>query len=187
MNKVIETIENRYSCRAFTNEMPDDTKLATITHSALKAPSAMNLMPWHIIVLKNTNLIKELEEEALNVLSSMKDTTMYEKIKANGGKLFYNAPCIILIATEKSDSVRSARDAGMVCQNISLSAHALNLGSCICGLVSLAFSESKTEYFYDKLKVPAGYDVEIGVLIGFPKFASVASHAINPDKLTYID
>jgi len=52
----LESIQARYSCRAFTNQRPSNEDLQAIARAAIAAPSAMNRQPWQVIVLTNRNL-----------------------------------------------------------------------------------------------------------------------------------
>lgn len=48
--KVIDAIESRFTCRAFTSEPVDGDMILAIMEAALKAPSWGNTQPWEIFV-----------------------------------------------------------------------------------------------------------------------------------------
>ena len=82
----LQTISARYSCRVFADRMPGDADLRAIAHAGISAPSAMNQQPWHVIVLKNRQLMEELEEEGMKNLASQPDKSIYARIQSRGGK-----------------------------------------------------------------------------------------------------
>ncbi|GHU54405.1 nitroreductase [Clostridia bacterium] len=186
MNETLKTIASRYSCRNFTGEIPSSEQLQAIADAAIQSPSANNSQRWKVIVIRNKELIGELETEAMKSIAELPDKAIYDSINSRGGKLFYNAPCIVFVPIEPSNIASASLDCGIVSQNIALAAESLGLGSCICGLARFAFSESKEAYFKEKLNFPEGYEFGMSVLIG--KAVTVTSaHNPNREKITYID
>ena len=61
----IKAIRTRYSCRAFSDKMPSDEHLRTIAETAVAAPSGMNRQLWRVIVVKNKQLLADLETDVL--------------------------------------------------------------------------------------------------------------------------
>ncbi|MDL2294379.1 nitroreductase [Ruminococcaceae bacterium OttesenSCG-928-D13] len=185
MNQTLEHIKNRFSCRSFTGEMPAEEKIQAIAEAAIQSPSAMNRQRWQVIVARDPALIAEIEAEGMRVIAAMPDKSTYERIQSRGGKLFYNAPCVIFVPIEPTELTGAALDCGIVCQNIALAAQAVGLASCICGLAGLAFAEDKAGQFKEKLRFPAGYEFGAAVLIGAAK-TTAAPHEPDSGKITYI-
>ena len=181
MNPVLECIQDRFTCRAFTGQMPADEKLHAIMQAATQSPSAMNRQPWQVILLRNTGLLAEMDTEGMRLLSSMPDRSAYERIQSRGGKLFYNAPCAIFIAIEPGTEL----DCGIVSQTIALAAQSVGLGSCICGMARLAFSGEKAAYYKEKLAFPIGSEFGMAVLLGETASAGTPHEAL-PEKITVI-
>lgn len=180
LNETLEVIAKRYSCRDYKSEMPSDEMLEAIAEAAIQAPSAMNRQPWRIIVVKNKELMQELENEALNQLKNMEDKSAYNRIMNRGGKLFYNAPCMIIIPVEQNKDNYPLIDCGIVCQNITIAASSLGLASVICGLTGVAFSDSaKAEKWAKRLGFPEGYMFGCSVLLGY---ANTSKDPHEPDK-----
>ncbi len=169
MNETLKTISTRYACRDYKSDIISDEYLMTIANAAIEAPSAMNLQKWRIIVVKNKELIGEMGEAAMNFLKSMEDKSIYERIMSRGGAIFYNAPCMIIVAVDNSEKQFAQMDCGIVCENIALAATSLGLGNVICGMAGIPFMTPKAEEFKKKLKFENGYDFGIGVLIGYAK------------------
>ena len=179
MNDVLKTISERFTCRDFTNDAVLDEHLGKLVDAALASPSALNAQPWHIIVVTKKSLIKEMDEYAM----SDKNSPYYERIMERGGKMFYNAPCAIIIAI--NDSTHAPLDAGIVSQNIALAAHSIGLGSCICGMMRIVFSGEKGEYFAEKVKIPKGMKFGMSVLIGKVKTPK-SPHELDKSKVTHV-
>jgi len=178
MNETLKVIAERYSCRDYKSDMPSDEMLQAIAEAAIQAPSAMNRQPWRVIVLKDRKLMQEIEDVALNKLKNMEDKSGYNRIMERGGKLFYNAPCMIIIPVEKSNY--ALIDCGIVCQNITIAAKSLGLDSVICGLTGLAFEDGENFNKYAKLlSFPEGYVFGCSVLLGY---ANTGKAPHEPDK-----
>jgi len=181
MNEVIKAIADRYTCRDYSPEPLDDTQIEILVNAALAAPSAMNLQPWHIIVVTDKSLIEEMDAEAMEHVK--KDAEWYKRMMDRGGKIFYDTPCIIFIA--KDDSDYAPLDCGIVSQNIALAAHSLGLGSVICGMARIPLGGEKGADFLERLQFPEGYSFGMSVCVGKIK-SGKAPHEIDKNKVTYI-
>jgi len=187
MNETLKTIEKRFSCRSYTDEMPDDASLNAIAQAAIQAPSGMNRQLWQIIVVKNKELIASLEAEGIKVLASMEDQSMYERIMARGGKLFYNAPCLILIAIKEAyPKGAELIDCGIVAQNVVLAATSLGIDNVHCGFLNMAFAGEKADEFKTRLQFPEGYQCGMGILLGYAQ-QNTSPHIPDQNKITIID
>jgi nitroreductase len=183
MNDTLKTIMSRYSCRAFTAQVPSDEHLTAIAEAALAAPSALNLQPWRVIVVKDRELLSEMDAEIMSIITAFEDKSMYNRIQSRGGKVFYNAPCMIMVPCDGSN--HAAMDCGILSQNVSLAAESLGLGSVICGMARLAFAGDKSDYFTKKLGFPEGFTFGISVLVGYAA-APGKPHEIDRSKLTFM-
>lgn len=186
MNETLQTIATRFSCRSFTDAMPTDEQLSVIAKAGIQAPSGMNRQGWQVIVVKNEELIKEMDTEGMKVMSNMEDKTMFNRIMSRGGKLLYNAPCLIVIAIKEADPKGAELvDLGIVAQNIVLAATSLGIDNVHCGLLGLAFAGEKTDDFKARLQFPDGYEYGIGILLGFAK-ETKPPHEPDEGKITII-
>jgi nitroreductase len=168
----IEAIKVRYSCRAFSDEMPTDKDLLTIAEAAVMSPSGMNRQLWRVIIVKNRGLISELETEGLGHIAAMPDKSLYDHIMSRNAGLFYGAPCMMVVPIANANPQGAELfDCGIVAENIALAATSLGIDSLICGLAAFAFAGEKNEEFKSRLGFPDGYDIGIAVLLG---------HAANP-------
>ena len=76
---------------------------------------------------------------------------------------FFGAPTVLFIFAHKSFGLFSASDAGMLTQNIALSAHARGLGTCAQGAYSIWGDVPLREFH-----VPKRYRYLYGIAIGHP-------------------
>lgn len=186
MNETLRLIKERFSCRSFNDQMPQDKDLLAIAEAGVQAPSGMDRQGWHVIVVKNKGIMSDMEAAGMDVLSGM-DKAMHERIMARGGRLFYNAPCMVIIAIKEAyPKGAELIDLGILAQNMVLAATSLGLASLHCGFVGLAFAGGKADEFKARLQFPEGYESGMGVLLGYTD-TPAAPHTPNPDKITFIE
>ena len=181
MNETLKTIQNRYSCRNFTGEAISKEDMEAIALAAVQSPSGMNNQPWKIIVVHNKELIDEMDAAVMDMLSKQEDTFFYNRIMGRGGKLFYNTPCMYMIAKKDNADL----DCGIVAENIALAASSLGLGNVICGLARMVFDVEKAAEYKAKL-IPEGYEFGMSVLVGKAVDPDGTPHEPDMDKIVYI-
>jgi len=183
MNETLRTIAGRYSCRDFADTPLTCEQTEAIIDAALASPSAMNRMPWHVIMVTDKKLVDELDAAGMEVLAAAEDKTGYERVMSRGGKIFYNAPCMMVIASDGSGY--ASMDCGILSQNVSLAAHSLGIGSVICGMAGIPLNGPKGGEFKKRLQFPEGYSFCVGVLVGGIK-SGKQPHELDKSKVTYI-
>ena len=185
MNDTLKCIEERFSCRDFTNQMPTDEQLNAIAQAAIQAPSGINRQPCQVIVVKNKALIDEMEQEGMKNIKTNDEAT-YQRLMSRNGTLFYHAPCLFIIGVDKvNPSGMEMIDMGILVENAVLAAGSLGISSLICGLIRFAFSGDKAAEFKKRLSMPEGYECGIAVLFGYAKEVK-APHVPNQNKITFI-
>jgi nitroreductase len=102
--------------------------------------------------------------------------------------LFLQAPVVILISvTEKSKF--STFDAALACENMSLAAQGMGLGTHIVAAVQLLFEGPKGDEYRKILKIPEGKRPFAALAIGWSEKAPDAisgASTRHPDVVTYI-
>lgn len=182
MNEVIKAIMERYTCRDFTGAPLADQQVETLAKAALAAPSAVNLQPWHVIAVTDKAMIDEYGEECLSILKAQ-NSEFYQRILDRGGKVLYNAPCLIFIAKDQSSA--ATLDAGIAVQNIALAAHSMGLGSVICGMAHAPLAGPNGAKWAKRLQMPEGYSFGISICVGMAN-SGKAPHELDLNKLTYV-
>lgn len=183
-NPVLDTIAQRYSCRSFDGRRPSREQLEAVARAAIQSPSALNRQPWQVLVVEDSALMADLEAAATGVLAAMEDQSTYNRIQERGGKLFYNAPALIMLPLD-SRVGGSALDCGIVAQTVALAAHSVGLASVICGLAACAFQSDRGPELAQRLGFPQGYEFGMAVLLGFAT-APGTPHQPNPEKIRWL-
>lgn len=120
MNSQLDFIFNRRSIRKFTAEPVSDELTRDILEAAMAAPSAINMQPWHFVVVRQAEVLEKLRK----VLPF--------------GKM--PAPLAIVVCGDMGVFKRLVaenfwvQDCSAATQNILLAATALGLGSVWCGV-----------------------------------------------------
>ena len=94
---------------------------------------------------------------------------------------FFGAPTELFIFIHQSLDIFAASDAGLMMENLLLSAHANGLGTCLQGAVSGWEDAIRAEF-----DVPKEYRILCGLAIGYPsgaKINSFKSHRIPVDEM----
>ena len=144
----IETINTRYSCRAFSDRIPSDEDIRIIAEAACASPSGMHRQLWRIIIVKNKEMLADLEAEGMKNLAAFTDKSTYDRIMSRGGKLYYDAPCMVVVPIAKTEPAGAELfDCGIVSENIALAATSLGIDSLICGLAAFSFAGEREPEF----------------------------------------
>ena len=94
---------------------------------------------------------------------------------------FFGAPVELFIFVHKSLHIYAASDAGLMMQNIILSAHAHGLGTCAQGAVGIWEDVVRKEF-----EISKDYRLLCGIAIGYPSDSPInnfAAHRIGLDEL----
>jgi nitroreductase len=87
---------------------------------------------------------------------------------------FFGAPVELFIYVHKSLHIYAASDAGLMMQNLALSAHAQGLGTCAQGAVAIWDDVVRKEF-----DVPKSYRLLCGIALGYPSDAAVNDFKAN--------
>ena len=87
---------------------------------------------------------------------------------------FFGAPVELFIYVHKSLHIYAASDAGLMMQNLMLSAHAHGLGTCAQGAVAIWDDVVRKDF-----DVPKGYRLLCGISLGYPSESSINDFKAN--------
>ena len=96
---------------------------------------------------------------------------------------FYGAPTELFIFIHKSLDIFAASDAGLMMENLALSAHAHGLGTCMQGAVAIWDDVVRDEY-----EISKNYRLLCGIAIGYPTDAkdnSFKAHRLSPAEILF--
>jgi len=94
---------------------------------------------------------------------------------------FFNAPVELFIYIHKSLHVFAANDAGLMLENLILSAHSRGLGTCLQGAVVIWDDVVREEF-----DVPNDYKILTGLALGYPtdsKINKFGAHRLSPEEI----
>ncbi len=157
-----------------------------ILTAGLQAPSAVNRQPWAITYIEDQDLVKRIEETAIDYFRVAEDQSSYERITERGNGIFYGAKTLVLISIDNTMRDAALLDAGIVTQNIVLAAESLGYNTLICGMTRAAFlHETKGEALLGEVGFKEDYVFAVSVLIGHAKDTR-EPHTIDLSKLSRI-
>ncbi len=189
---LITAIQERKSVRAFLDKPVDRETLEKLLHLATRAPSAINLQPWEIMVVSGNErkrlsrlLVKRMKEMNIScgpgavsrlpehfmerqrglfeVMSpALSEKTSFQDFINEGSCNFYGAPTAIIITIDAVFSSTRLTDIGIMVGYLLLAAHALGLSTCPIGIINAFDDDIKEE-----LNISEDKHVVIGVAVGY--------------------
>lgn len=164
-NQVTEAIMNRRSIRAYKPDSVAQNQLDTIVQSAINAPSALNKQSWEVRIVKNREVLQKINNQFIDNMQGKTPQGSAARFQEPGFSVFHNAPVLIIVAKDKNNKYSDV-DCGLLAQNITLSAQAMNLGTCIVGSVSEVFKGNKSSNLLQELEIPDTHEVIFGISLG---------------------
>lgn len=156
MNKTIEIIKSRVSCRSYSDKKVSKAKLEQILEAGKFAPSAMNRQICNILVIKSKSTLEKVR------------TALSEKF---GRECLYGAKTLCLVYGPRDDRF-TYQDASCILENMFVAAHALKIDSCWINQLDELLSDPK----YVKLQKKLGLipnDMVVGsIILGYRKEGS---------------
>ncbi len=162
---MIEQILTRRSIRKYRDEQVGRDKLNQIIECALLTPSALNKQPWQVRIIQQKDIMANINQTFVEWARGKDLPGSAARANEVGFSVFHHAPTLIVVAADK-DNHYAEGDCGMLAQNIMLSAHILDLGSCTIGNVANIINTSTT--LRSALNIGDEYKVLFGIAIGYP-------------------
>jgi nitroreductase len=179
---IIEVINTRATVREFSDEKIKENDLKTILEAAIRAPNAGGNEQWFFIIVENKEKLEELrnliiQAQRLYYTEMMKIPLSKEQLEKWEGRVkegLYKAPLYIAAFKDlrvryyKNNEIEERWAEQSVCaaiENMILTAHSLNIGSCWFG-VPLLIEDKFYEFFNvkkEELKLVAI------IAFGYPK------------------
>lgn len=147
---MLHTIFNRRSIRKYQDKPVEEDKLRTILRAAMYAPSARDCRPWHFIVVKDRDMIRQ-----------------FMKLQPYS-KMLEQAPVLIVVCGDRSREAAPGyfmEDCGAAVQNLLLAAYELGLGTCWLGIAPV---RERMEPIGELFGLPENIVAFCGVAVGYP-------------------
>ena len=177
-NAVIEAIMNRRSIRMYKDMPVEREKLRLIAECGVNAPNGMNSQPWELRIVDDMEMIDAISD------SYRRDNPEAVERDPNFKNMFRNAPAVIFIAVPESES---GLNAGLLGENICLSAYSLGLGTvCLGGPVGYLKNSEAGKAFLERLDFSDGYDLLYMIGVGYPDESPEAKPR-DLSKIRFVD
>ena len=184
-NQVLSVISSRRSHRAYENTPLTQVQLDALIQAALESPSAVNRQPWHFTVVRNQELLDQMNRAVREQVMKRNPDQRSPRFADEDFHVFYHAPTVIFLAG-MPDNPYTHIDCGIAVENIALAAESLGLGSVILGMPREAFAGDQAEDFRRALQFPAGWDFAIAIALGVPADTKNA-HPVGENKVSFVD
>ena len=165
-NPVVENIMARRSIRKYTDQPVEREKLELIVECGINAPNGSNRQPWEVRVVTSQDYINGITELFKKSNPKMAEGPDFKN-------MFRNGTAVIFIASPNDGGGHV--DAGLMAENMMLSALSVGLGTCCLG-GPIAFMKNSPEAkpYVDQLEIPEGYSLHIAIAVGYPDEAPEA-------------
>ncbi len=184
MNETITTMLNRRSLRTYTDRPIEDSDKNLIIESAMRAPTAGNMMLYSILEVsdqkKKERLVKTCDNQpfiakAPLVLLFMADMQRWwDYYEYSGVEPFCNENGVKFVKPQESDLLIANCDALIAAQNAVIAAESLGVGSCYIGDIV-----ENIEIHRELFNLPRYVFPTIMVCFGYYKAGS-KEHALCP-------
>ncbi len=165
----IENIMTRTSIRKYTDQSVEQEKIDIMLKAAMAAPTAVNLQPWHFIVIDDKELIGQL--------SSQQPT---------------NAPLLIAVCGDTDKTTMPdgkgklpdfwIQDVSAATENLLLAAHAQGLGAVWTGVFPIP---ERTAEVARVLQCPKNIIPLAVVRVGYPAESPAPKNKFREDNISY--
>lgn len=161
-NETMESILKRRSIRLYKPEMPTDAEMDTVLSAALYAPSARNLQPNHVRIVKDKALLDELNKDFKAFVGE--NTPAYTGWQEQ--PFYHDAPVFAMIFGDRENHYTPV-DAGIMVENMAIAAQSVGLGSCIIGCIGTYMNSPEGAKWRERFDVPENCDFMIGITLGY--------------------
>ncbi len=164
MNSTIETIDNRVSLRRYKDKKIEDDDLNQIIESAMRAPTAGNMMLYSILVIKNKETKKILSKTCDNqpfiakapvVLIFLADfQRIFDYFGVSNLKEYCKRENRDLPNPKFANLFLAGGDAFIAAQNAVIAAESMGIGSCYIGDIIENYEDKKALLNLPKYTLP---------------------------------
>ncbi|MBN1881709.1 MAG: nitroreductase family protein [Deltaproteobacteria bacterium] len=182
-------LTNRRSIRNFTDREVSTELVKEILDETILAPSASNGQPWKFIIVNGRETLKRLSDEGKrNLLIDIEadpkhPVSIYaEQLKNKEYNIFYNAPCLVIIAGKRGYGTL-ALDCGLAACYFMFAAAARGLGTCWIGLGT----QLRDPETLSLLNLPEDHVIVAPIVLGYPAEIPEAWGRRDPEILAVVD
>ncbi len=150
---MLELLKRRRSIRKYQTQQISQPEIEQLIKAALMSPSSRNMKPWEFIIVSDPDMLQKLS------LS-----------KTHGSKFLQGAALGIVVLADSNKSDVWIEDAANASLILHLTAESMQLGSCWIQIRNRNHDDNQTaeQYIRTLLGIPASYNVETIIAIGYP-------------------
>ncbi|MFO8056234.1 MAG: nitroreductase family protein [bacterium] len=191
-----KVIYKRRSNRLFKNREVPDELLHRVMEAGRYSPTGGNCQSWEFVCIRDQELIRRIETSSLKSLRRMSENYLKPgsraarwlwnllsfwrpgdmDVRVMSGMdtavlrdtLYFGAPAVIVVLSDKRGIGQPALDAGICAQNMVLAAHSLGLGTCYVGFIT-ALNTMPDKELVKELGVEWPLRIATSIAVGWPK------------------
>jgi len=199
------------TCRSYQDREVDNETLSLLIENMKHYPSASNARPLEITILKNREIIENINHQTANTLiktlrfitspvlmpilrllapklgvrrlNSYKKTFIARQTPESS-QVCHHAPAVLLFHAPITKYGMAGADAYIWATYTSIFASTLGLGSCFNGFISTAMKRSRA--MRSEFGIPAGHQVFAALLLGHPKVKYINEAGRDRPKVNYM-
>ena len=169
-DNAIETIMTRTSIRSFIDRAVSADTVEMLLRAGMAAPTAVNLQPWHFVVVNDRAKIDELG--------------------GNGrqSQMWHESPLVIVVCGNMEKAMEGVgqafwvQDCSAATENILLAAHALGLGAVWTGCYPI---EDRVANISQVLGLPEHIIPLCAIVMGYPNESPQPKDKWKPENVSY--
>lgn len=174
-----EAIKTRKSVRDYLTKNVEPDLLAAVLQAANSAPQAGE---FHISVVQNAAIIKEINDKALSMMKASGNDFLMERANLPGYQPLYGAPLLLVFSAPQANPY-SLANVSNAATTAGLAATALGLSSCYVVTPTLPLGAEAA--LAAKTGVPVGYQAMCGLLLGYAASDKFATASQPADNISY--
>ena len=170
MNKVIETITSRVSCRSYNEKKVPLGKLNQILEAGKYAPSGRNRQISHILVVRNKNKLEKVRAAL---------------VAKFGRDCLYGANTLCIVYGKKEEPLM-VQDGSCILENMFIAANALHIDSCWINQLEDLLVDPDYKSLRKMLGITEDYRVVGSVIFGYRKEENIPVKPRKEDFIRYL-
>jgi len=180
-----DCIKGRRSVRLYKEEAVPKEKIVSVLEAGVWAATGMGRQPWRFIIVEDKETIKLISEETKKAVKEAMPA-IADRFETDKDIICYNAPVLIFICTEVDENFGhiNLRDSVLAAQNMFLKAHEIGLGACYMGWIEL-LHQTHPEILKKSI-IPVGYEIQVPLILGYPKTKPGSGKRNKPNVLKWI-
>ena len=167
-NRVIKTIKERVSCRAYSDKKVSLKKALEIAEAGKFAPSGKNRQIANIFVVNRKKYVERLRKLSVEQLNR---------------DCMYGAKTILIVTGPREDAF-TFQDCSCILENMFVAASALKIATCWINQFDELFQSKDGLKIKKQLGIPEDHRVVGSCILGYPKEGTVL--AIKERKADFI-